>query len=248
MKPKKKPLLPIDIKLPERVLLDDGTMFVTLRTLDELEKFWQEHKGQFEFACVGGGFDDPVYLRRYEWVFGTSKSAVVRTVLRWVECGVGCEFYDWSKNDPSEHASWFRDRDEYRESQIEEGLWSDEDERDYQADCIRRSPETYRGWWQFKNLPGGCNPLDWFNPFTDVEELFDPNMPIAEVERMLQEQTFDDWKESYVVEIDYHDRASLEEAIAYERGNQAAGQGYYGDENEVAELGQTDGRCGSICR
>lgn len=37
MKPKKKPLLPVDIKLPERVLLEDGVMFATLRTLDELE-------------------------------------------------------------------------------------------------------------------------------------------------------------------------------------------------------------------
>jgi hypothetical protein len=40
MKPKKKPLLPVDIKLPERVLLEDGVMFATLRTLDELEQFW----------------------------------------------------------------------------------------------------------------------------------------------------------------------------------------------------------------
>ncbi len=38
MKPKKKPLLPVDIKLPERVLLEDGVMFATLRTLDELEQ------------------------------------------------------------------------------------------------------------------------------------------------------------------------------------------------------------------
>lgn len=27
MKPKKKPLLPVDIKLPERVLLEDGVMY-----------------------------------------------------------------------------------------------------------------------------------------------------------------------------------------------------------------------------
>ena len=55
MKPKKKPLLPVDIKLPERVLLEDGVMFATLRTLDELEQFWEEHKGQFELACEGKG-------------------------------------------------------------------------------------------------------------------------------------------------------------------------------------------------
>lgn len=237
MKAKKKPSLPVDIKLPERVLLDDGTLFVTLRTLDELERFWREHQGQFEFACEGKGWDKPFYLREYEWVFGTSKSAVVRTVLRWGESGVGCEFYDWSKSDRAMHACWFHDRDEYRDSQIEKSLWSDEDEKAYQADCIRRSPETYRGWWQFKNIPGGCDPLDWFNPCIHHEELFDPNMPIAEVEKALQEQTFDDWKESDVGEIEYHDRASIGKAISYWRNEKAIGQDYYGCENECAVLG-----------
>jgi hypothetical protein len=61
-------------------------------------------------------------------------------------------------------------------------------------------------------------------------------MPIAEVEKTLQEQTFDDWKQSDVYEIEYHDRASIEEAIAYWRGEQAAGEGYYDDENEAATV------------
>lgn len=74
----KKPTLPIQIPLPERVLLENGTMFVTLRTLDELEQFWREHQGQFEFACEGGGcWDNNKYLDHYEWVFGSSKAAVV---------------------------------------------------------------------------------------------------------------------------------------------------------------------------
>ena len=101
MKTKKKPPLPVDIKLPERVMFDDETMFVTLRTLDELERFWQENKGQFEFACEGKGWENPIFLREYEWVFGTSKSAVVRQVMRRSESGVSCEFYDWAKNDPT---------------------------------------------------------------------------------------------------------------------------------------------------
>jgi len=92
MKPKKKPLLPVDIKLPERVLLEDFVMFATLRTLDELEQFreehkreehkGEEHKGQFELACEGKGVTSgQTFLREYEWGFGTSKSAVVRTVM-----------------------------------------------------------------------------------------------------------------------------------------------------------------------
>ncbi|WP_148639780.1 hypothetical protein [Paenacidovorax caeni] len=142
---------------------------------------------------------------------------MVRKVMRWGESGVGCEFYDWAKNDPSMYRFWFDDREAYRESQIEKGLWSDQDEADYITDCIRRSPETYRGWWQLKDIPGGCDPLDWFNPCIHHEELFDPNMPISEVEKALQEQTFDDWKQSDVYEIEYHDRESIEDAIAYLR-------------------------------
>jgi len=238
MKAKKKPLLPVDIKLPERVLLDDGTMFVTLRTLDELEGFWREHKGQFAYACEGKNWDNPLFLREFEWVFGTSKSAVVRTVMRWDVSGVGCEFYDWAKNDPEMRASWFHYRDEYRDSQIKRGLWSDEDEIGYQADCIRRSPETYRGWWQLKNLPGGFCPSDWFNPCIIHDQLTDPNMPVAEVERTLQEQTFNDWKKSCagVDEIEYHDQASIEEYIAYWRNEKAIGEGYYGCDNECSSL------------
>ena len=236
MKTKKKPLLPVDIKLPERVMFDDGTMFVTLRTLDELEKFWQENKGQFEFACEGKGWESPIFLREYEWIFGTSKSAVVRQVMRWSESGVSCEFYDWAKNDPSMHRCWFNDREAYRDSQIEKGLWSDEDEAAYKADCIRRSPNTYRGWWQLKDIHGGCDPLDWFNPCIHHEELFDPSIPIVQVEETLQEQTFDDWKQSDVYEIEYHDRESIANAIAYSRGEQFDTEAGYGEENETAAV------------
>lgn len=235
MSAKRNPLKPVEIKLPERVLLDDGTMFVTLPTLDELEKFWREHNEHFGFACEGKYWKNPVYLREFEWVFGTSKSAVVRTVMRWSASGVGCEFHDWSKDDPEMHARWFHERDEYRDSQIEDGLWSAEDEMAYQADCVRRSPQTYRGWWQLKNLPGGCDPLDWFG-LGNNEELFDPKMPIAEVERMLQEQTFNDWKDSDVEEVQYHDRTSVEEKISYSRDKQAAGQEHYGDANVATPI------------
>jgi len=39
--------------------------------------------------------------------------------MRWGESGVGCEFYDWAKNDPSMYRFWFDDREAYRESQFE---------------------------------------------------------------------------------------------------------------------------------
>jgi len=119
---------------------------------------------------------------------------------------------------------------------LKKALWSGEDERAYQADCLRRSPETYRGWWQLKNILGGCDRLDWANPSMDYEELIDPKMPIAEVEQTLQVQTFDAGMGSDLDGIEFHDRTSIEEAIAYLCGEQAAGQGYHGDENVAATV------------
>lgn len=224
MKAKSKPQLPVDIKLPERVLLSDGCMFVNLRTLDDLENFWLENKDKFEFACQGIEWGTNVFLREYEWVFGTSKAAVVRTVMRWNESGVSCEFYDFEKNDPALYGHWLQDQTLLRKTQLEAGLWSEKDEAIYQS----------KGWWQLKDIPGGCSPTDWFNPFSDADSLFDKEMPLAEVELALQEQTFDDWKESDTGELEYHDRESIEATISYWRKEQADGQGYYGDENVVS--------------
>jgi len=79
----KKKLLPVEINLSECVLLEDSAMFITPRTLDELEWFQEEHNGQFELACEGkGATSGQSFLREYEWAFGTSKSEVLRTVMR----------------------------------------------------------------------------------------------------------------------------------------------------------------------
>lgn len=211
-------------KPPELVLFDDGTMFVILRTLDELDGFWRENKKRFEFACRDLGGDGSFLLSEYEWIFGSSKSDVVRRVFCWDERDISCEFFDWAKNDPAGHASFFQERDAGRTWSIDNGLWSDEDELAYQVDCIRRTPDTYRGWWRLKNFP--------FSYDSSSEELSDQSMPIAEVERTLQEQIFDEWKMSDVDSIKFHDRDSIKEEIAYWRSDQADGRVYYGEENE----------------
>lgn len=233
MKTNKKPTLPIQIPLPERVLQPNGTMFVTLRTLEELEQFWLEHKSQFEFACEGVGiFGEKHYLSECEWVFGQTRSAVVRTVMRWDSLSVCGEYYDWATSEPADHAFWFRDRDGYRTEQIERGLWSDEDEAEYKADCLRRTPQNYRGYWLLKNLPGGCPHWDYL---TDSDEIIDPNLSTEEAERTLQEQIFDEWKDSGCEEIRYHDRASIDKSIAYWREVKERGEDYYGLDNDFTE-------------
>lgn len=93
-------MLPIEIPLPESTLLDNGTMFVTLRTLDELETFWKANRDTFSYAAQGIEIDgEPTFLNDYEWVFGPSKAAVIQTVCRWNQLGVDA---DWL-----EDAEWF---------------------------------------------------------------------------------------------------------------------------------------------
>jgi len=181
--------LPIEIRLPEKVMLENETMFVILRTLDEFNEFWTANKAKFPFAA-SQGLSDSVFLGKYEWVFGATKAAVVQTVMRWGRSGVECEFFDWSKSEPEWHKAWFLDRESTREAAIRDGSWTEADQAAYAKDCVIRTPESYSGWWRLKNIPGGCDPDEWFS---DYQEIFDPNLPIAEVERLLQEQTFDDW-------------------------------------------------------
>lgn len=216
------------MKSPE---FSDETIFVILPTLEDLEIFWRENKERFEFAGEGNFGDGCLYpanfLCQYEWVFGTSKSAVVRRSMRWDELGINCEFYDWAKHNPQMHEFWFHDREVYRASKIDKGDWSADDEQRYKADCIRRSPTTYRGWWRIGNLPESRDPSEWFGQCSEIIELIDPSLPVAEVERILQEQTFDDWSRMADEEVTYHDRASVEQTIAYWRGEKDAGRESY---------------------
>ncbi|KAB0480892.1 hypothetical protein SAMN04490202_0660 [Pseudomonas reinekei] len=228
--------LPVDIDLPERALLEEGAFFVRLRTLDELDEFWIKHRHRFFYACEGKSFSNPSFLHEYEWVFGSTKATVVRTVLRWGQSEIDCEFYDWAKHDPQMHQMFFLGRDADRDSMIENGIWLEKNENDFRVDCVRRSVETYRGWWRFCNLPKGYNPNEWLTGGQDYEELIDPHMAYQEVATALQEQTFDDWRQSDFWELESHNSESIDQLILYWKNERANGEGYYGEENEPPEI------------
>jgi hypothetical protein len=228
---KKKQLLPIDIALPVLTPLEGGALFVVLPTLHDLSNFWQEHQATLPYAAKGRvDGEEQNFLNEYEWVFGPTKESVVQNVFRWNQVGIACNWHDWASSCPDEHADFFTDRELARKESIENVSWTDDDEAEYQVDCLKRTPQTYRGWWELKNLPAGINSLDWFS--TWVEEIIDPNLPINVVTQMLQVQTFDDWKKGDPGEIEFHDSISLDEEIAYWTEEKRTGQGYYGDENE----------------
>ncbi len=235
-KPKIQSPLPVDIAIPEATLSGGGSMFKVLRTLDELDAFWSSNRARFRFACGGVAVrDQQLFLRPYEWVFGNDKADVVHTTMRWGRSGIDCEFYDWARERPHEHSAWFEDRDEHRSEMLQAGRWSAAQEAAYQKDCLARTPETYRGWWRFSNLPGGIELHDWFGDLLERDELHDPNMPSFEAARRLHEQTFDDWRLSDVWEIEAHDSEGMDETVRYWRREQANGQSYYGDESESAD-------------
>lgn len=231
MKKHKQKILPINIPLPEKVTQINGTLFVTLRTLDELESFWLEHQNLFKYACEGKAVNKNIFLNPYEWVFGTSKAAVVETAMRWDLVGIRCSFYNWAVNDPVEYSYFFMDRENYRTDMIEKGSWTEVNETEYQTDIIERTPNNYVGYWTLENLPNDIDPLYWFS--TKSIEIRDPNIPLNSIRKIMQELTFDDWKDSDVEEVEFHDGQSIEETITYWRAEQAAGQSYYGDENET---------------
>jgi hypothetical protein len=229
----KSPRLPVFIELPERALLEDGALFVRLRTLAELDEFWSENRDKFAFACEGKLSDQPIFLHEYEWVFGSTKAAVVRTVLRWGQSGIECEFYNWAHHDPQMHERFFGDRDAYRDSMIQKGIWSEKEEASFRVDSVRRSAATYRGWWRICNLPSGFSSREWLDGGKGHEELSDPHMPYDEVAITLQEQTFDDWRQSDFGEIEAHNVESIDELIQYWKDERAKGEDYYGEENQI---------------
>lgn len=211
MKSKTKSLLPVEIKLPEGVLLDDGTMFVVLKTLAELEEFWQLNSQRFTYAARGIIYGSrQFFLGENEWIFASTKKSLVKAVTRWDQIGIRCEFYDWSKNDPDMWRFFFDDRENYRKSKVKEGCWSADDEAEFQ----KRTPETYRGWWKIGNLPKEMEDMEWFSVHSAVE-VIDPRTSEEVVEATLQEETFDDWKAGDVGELEFLDHSGVAEYILY---------------------------------
>jgi hypothetical protein len=201
---------PIQIPLLEGVPLEGGAMFVRLRTPGELEQFWIANRGTLLYSAEGGetaeGND---YLGDNEWVFAPTKAAVVKTVMRWNDLGVICEWYDWTTRNPDSRANYFAEREWYRGSKKKKGQWTATDEEEYQ----KRSSKTYTGWWRLANLPMETAWEDWLSGYE--EEVADKDLPMEQVATMLQEQTFDHCGYPMGIEVEFRDAKEIEEYIAF---------------------------------
>lgn len=171
---------------------NDSAILALLPTLDDLSKFWTEHRESLPFAaCLlasrPGG--------RHMWVFGTSKSKAVELAL------------DWSKWQPT--CTW-------RPASADERELAGVDE------------STTYGFWEFANLPFGISEHSWFSEPVD---LTDPNMNPAEVMQLFKEQTFDAWGQGGAP-VCFLDSEKMDEEVQYWLNERAAGEEYYGAENE----------------
>lgn len=230
---KKKIEYPIDIPLQKNILLENGCLVVDLPTLDELESFWAENRERFPYAVAGRYTDDSWYLDEYEWVFGPSREAVVETAMRWTEFGIQCVWKPFEGSSAWIKRAVLDDRETERNEMMAKGTWTDEQEQEYVTDCARRNEETYNGLWELTKLPNDCDYLDWISIPTsgEFEELFDPNIPISEVETYFKRRTFEDWRGADA-EIEFMDVTDVDKFIKYWVEARAKGEGYYGCDDE----------------
>lgn len=236
MRKKKKVRFPIDIPLEKNVLLENGCLVVDLPTLEELEAFWAENREKYPYAATGRFNSDPWYLDEYEWVFGPSREAVVETAMRWTDFGITCTWSPFEGEDAWIKSAVLGDRERARIEMLAKGTWTEEDEQNYLADRARRNEDTYNGLWELTNLPGNTDYLDWtVGPLPDeFDELFDPKIPLPEVELYFKMLTFEDWKGSDA-ELEFMDAAEVDRFIGYWVGEREEGRDYYGCEDEEEE-------------
>lgn len=183
---------PIDIPLAEGVPLANGCIFVKLPTLNKLEEFWLEHKDKLPF-CIGsmsGTYGDwEMLLKPQEWVFGPSKAAVIEAVCRWHDVGLKCVLKEHSHDcDPGPIKATIKKSEAYRADRIAAKSWTYIDQQEF--DEALKDLRTKFFAWTVENIPNGLDGDDWLK---QERRLNDPDMPIAEVEKAIQEWIFNEW-------------------------------------------------------
>lgn len=227
--------LPVEIPLLESVEID-GAVFVRLLTLSDVQRFWAANNLRYSFAAYGCSVTTgQIFLNEYEWVFATTKAALVRAFTRWTQAGIQCVWHDWVNDrsldfDPAfSYKAWFATRDTSRLELQAEHQWTEAQEVEYQRDVLLRTPETFQGWWTLKNLPLDISPDIWLR---SRAELFDGGMSPLKVTQRMQELTYDSFIDSSE-EIVLMDRGGIDDEIRYWISEKASGADcYYGSGNE----------------
>jgi hypothetical protein len=223
---------PSDFRYSPGQDLPGGVRFLCLRTLDELAKFWKRQRDTLPYAVgstSGHAGVENWFLQPYEWIFAPSRAAAIRAVLRWDHYRIHAVWFDWASECPAEHAEYFRVLQQTRVRYKAAGAWTAQQERDFQ----RRTPETYRGWWELTNLPARLPASALLGDFPD--EIFDRSLTAAQVEEKFQLQIFESYKGLYSSRghMETFDRAAMDRHIDYCFDDRRRGGDYYGSCNEA---------------
>lgn len=74
--------------------IDGEVIVVTLSSSQELDDFRRMYKRHFPYAATANEFAIHPFLEQQQFVFGRTREAVVRTVLRWDQLGIQCVWVD----------------------------------------------------------------------------------------------------------------------------------------------------------
>ena len=220
---------PIDIGYCHGQQLTNGAHFAVLQTFEELESHWKAIRRSMPFVAQGTcPGPRPLYLRPLEWIFAPTRPKLVQAVMRWDEIGIKPVWYDWRSEKPEEYEHHFYERETSRRHRIEEGTWSDSDERKYCSIAKRKNRENHHGWWRLTNLPYGQSHETWFSGLLD--EPSDPTQSLEDINRIFQFHTYTDWQYQSIDDVIFLDAFEMEEELDYWREECRAGRSAYGQE------------------
>lgn len=74
--------------------IDGEVIVVTVSSSQELDDFRRMYKRHFPYAATANEFAIHPFLEQRQFVFGRTREAVVRTVLRWDQLGIQCVWVD----------------------------------------------------------------------------------------------------------------------------------------------------------
>jgi hypothetical protein len=250
---------PRDFALVDGMEYEDVAIFKRLKTLEDVQLYWNAIKASHPYVCRSSisGID---CLEIDEWIFSKTKSGAVAAALRWTDVGIQCHWYDWAgdksptlKMDGEDYDSWFRNRDESRQTLIDQGTWSVYDEKRYQSDIAARTPENFKGWWVLKNLPKVSESIaeyfDWDGASTAMCSIVDPSLSIQNVTKQFQCMLFDGWRSmGDCPPVTCYCKEDVKEFLEYWLGCKSRGDEYYGMEEEKALSDETTGACSTAAQ
>lgn len=110
----------------------------------------------------------------------------------------------------------------------------------WQTNCIWRPADEEEvalatgdrdfGFWEFSKLPFGIPFWNWFDELFD---LTDPDLSTEKVMQIFKEKTFDAWGRGTGFPVVFMNSREMDEEVLYWQEQRAAGEEYYGSENEI---------------